>query len=52
MSSPVAGSLFGDLMVLFPFLGGHVFLVSSFLYNLVPAFLLPLAQLSETFLPD
>ena len=48
-AQPCGRKFFGDLIVLLPFLGGHVFLVRSNL--IVPAFLLPSAQLSETFLP-
>lgn len=49
--SPAAKRLSGGMIVLLPFLRGHVFVVSSFLYNLMPDFLLPSAHLSETFLP-
>lgn len=48
----MAKKLFEGLIVLLPFLRGHVFLVSSFLYNLMSDFLFPSPHLSETFLLD
>ena len=50
--SPVVEMSFGGMIVSLPFLRGPVFVVSSFVYNLMPDFLLPSAHLSEIFLLD
>lgn len=48
--SPAAQRLLGGMSVPLPLLRGRVSVVSSFIYNLMPGFLLPSAHLSETFL--
>lgn len=50
ISQPCHPRSLGGMNVPLPFLRGRVSVVSSFIYNLMPGFLLPSAHLSETFL--